>query len=104
MIFWCARRFRAPPTMPWHAIWPWSNAVHNLKPIPDRPAGPPDPPPSCEHKYVFAGTVYSSAGMNQSGRNYEDHYFCERCLDQKYINLRNHGNKYDAPLYGTLPK
>lgn len=110
MIFWCARRFRAPPTMPWHALWPWSKAVHNLNPIPDRPLPPSDPPqPDCAHKYVLAGVVYSTPPYTRPGsgaydRIYEDHYFCERCLDQQYLNKRTHGNTYEHPLPGTLPK
>lgn len=89
--------------------------VRPLDPLPTRP--PPDfvealqspPKPECDHKYVLAGVVHSRTeyplpGSGAYGRVYEDHYFCERCLDQQYLNPRTKGNTYGHPIAGTMPK
>jgi len=63
----------------------------------------------CEHKFVFQGTVYSTADYDLPGTGarhmiYEDCYFCEKCLTRKYTNSRIIGNNYYPPAKGTTPK
>ena len=63
---------------------------------------------SCEHKYVYQGTVYRyekypRPGSGAYDRIYGDRYYCERCLDTVVKNERADGNSYEKPIPGTLP-
>lgn len=67
------------------------------------------PSDQCDHQYVFAGVVYSHADWTLPGsgaclRFYEDKFFCQRCLQTKYANRRDHGNSYHKAIEGTMPK
>ncbi len=62
-----------------------------------------------EHNYEYQGTVYWEAewprpGSSARDRIYADKFFCTRCLQTKLINEREHGNSYQPPLAGTLPR
>lgn len=64
---------------------------------------------TCEHNYQFQGVVYSSSryqvpGSGAHEREYEDCYYCTKCLDMKYINKRTQGNDYSKPIEGTMLK
>ncbi len=61
------------------------------------------------HSYTYQGTVYwlnerPLPGSGAHARIYADRYFCETCLDTQLRNERTHGNSYDKPLPGTLPR
>lgn len=63
----------------------------------------------CNHVYRYQGTVYWNGeymlrGSDAYPRVYGDRYFCERCLNVRTLNERTHGNSYQNPLPGTLPK
>lgn len=64
---------------------------------------------SCEHRYIYQGTVYwhedyPISGSGAYARVYGDRYYCERCLDTVIRNQRTQGNSYYNPIAGTLPR
>lgn len=63
---------------------------------------------NCEHNYQYQGVVYYDgyqlSGSSACARFYEDKYYCSKCLDIKYGNKREHGNNYQNPIAGTIPK
>lgn len=60
------------------------------------------------HKFVFAGVVFSYGhkipGSSAEQRILEDKFFCEVCLETKYINPRVRGNSYNQIIPGSFPK
>ena len=63
----------------------------------------------CEHNWMFAGTVYSyKPDPRPDGsvvdRIYEDHYYCTKCLQYRYTNVRKHGHSHTYPIAGSRPK
>ena len=62
----------------------------------------------CEHSYQFQGVVYSSGyqlpGSGACVRQYEDRYFCSRCLNIVDKNMRTQGNDYGKPIEGSFTK
>lgn len=66
-------------------------------------------PDTCQHKFVYQGLVYDHdnhqlPGSGAHGRNYYEAYFCEKCLERKYVFLEQRGNSYYAPEFGATPK
>lgn len=65
--------------------------------------------PQCTHNYEYQGTVYwedkqQRPGSSARDRIYADRYYCTKCLNTKMINERRHGNTYESPIAGTLPR
>ena len=63
----------------------------------------------CDHKFVYRGLVYSHSayplpGTGAHARIYEDAYFCEKCLEERWRNAREIGNSYQKPIAGSIPK
>lgn len=62
----------------------------------------------CQHNFQFKGVVYSKGssrpGTDARNMDYEDSFFCTKCLVQKYTNKRSEGSSYGKPIEGTMPK
>lgn len=63
----------------------------------------------CEHQFQYQCVVYSASlyplpGSGAHARQYEDRYYCTKCLQVEDRNLRTIGNTYDKPVLGTFPK
>lgn len=63
---------------------------------------------TCKHDWLYQTLVYSDghqlAGSSACERVYEDRYYCRHCLVVKDLNVRVHGNNWDKPIPGSVPK
>ena len=54
---------------------------------------------TCEHKFVYGGIkykdgLYSLPGTGAHSREYFDWFYCEKCLENKYVELSKRGDTY----------
>lgn len=64
---------------------------------------------TCEHKFTYAGIKYELTNNRYPGSGarevqYFDFFFCEKCLEKKYVKLDCVTTSYDKIQFGAAPK